>query len=398
MFGKLDRMPDLKAAVIGTGGAARLHLDAYAASPHTTPVAVVSHSPERAQALATEFAGAPSKLRLGGFAEHNIRAYTSVEAMLERERPDVVSVATLEWDHEAPVLQSLSAGAHVLCEKIMAHTVASAETMIDAARRANRTLAVNYNYRAVPALRILREALAGGTFGAPALFSAHMHSYLFPHMIDLMRYFFGDPVEVTATALDDQALRPPVSTASGRPWIYPSDDPDAMLYHPSIAATATFRFADPDLPGRDFLATLSASAFVPLEDNFWSFALYGTRGALIIDRATRANLNGTPALTSIPKPGAPSEPGSPASSSGWGEKLGLGGIEPQNSIADRIAALPACSYSESFSLSVAAFVAANRPAPVTGLAIATGKDGLAALRLDAALVRSIRTGRTISLT
>jgi predicted dehydrogenase len=357
----------MKAAVIGTGGAARLHLAAYAACPHTTPVAVVSNSADRAAALA---------------AEHNIRPYTSVEAMLEAERPDVVSVATLEWDHVTPTLQCLDAGAHVLCEKIMAHTVASAETMLAAARAANRTLGVNYNYRAVPAHGLIREALAAGDFGAPTLFSAHMHAYLFPHMLDLMRYFFGDPVEVAATALDDQNLRPPVSAGpSGKPWEF--NDSIEMLYHPSIAATATFRFAEPD-----FLATLSASAFVRLEENFWSFALYGTSGTLLIDRATRANLNGIPALTSTLAPGATAEPGAPS-------KLGLGGIEPRHSIADRIAALPPCSYSESFFLSVDAFaeaIATNRPAPVTG------EDGLAALRLDAALVRSIRTGRPISLT
>jgi predicted dehydrogenase len=205
------------------------------------------------------------------------------------------------------------------------------------------------------------EALALRAFGIECLFSAHMHSYLFPHMLDLMRYFFGDPAEVTATAIDDQALRPPVSAGpSGRPWRF--GEGVEMLYHPSIAATATFRFVDPDMPNKDFLATLSASSFVPLEENFWSFALYGTRGSLAIDRATRANLNGTPSL---------------------------------GPLAAEIAALPPCSYAESFSLSVAAFAGAvvnNRPAPVTG------EDGLAALRLDAAMVESIRTARPVPLT
>ena len=37
-----------------------------------------------------------------------------------------------------------------------------------------------------------------------------MHAYLWPHLLDLLRYFFGDPVEVTAALVDDQALRPPV--------------------------------------------------------------------------------------------------------------------------------------------------------------------------------------------
>ena len=98
-------MPDLKAAVIGTGGAARLHLEAYRRYPHTQPVAVCSNDRPRAEAVAVQY---------------GVRAYTSIPDMLERERPDLVSVATLEWDHEAPVLLSLEAGAHVLCEKIMA--------------------------------------------------------------------------------------------------------------------------------------------------------------------------------------------------------------------------------------------------------------------------------------
>jgi predicted dehydrogenase len=340
-------MPDLKTAVIGTGGAARLHLEAYAAHPHTRPVAVVSHSLTRAATLAAEF---------------DLRPYTSVESMLAHEHPDLVSVATLEWDHEAPVLLSLANGAHVLCEKILASSLASAERMLAAATAARRTLGVNYNYRAVPAHRLLREALLAGQFGAPALFAAHCHAYLFPHLIDLLRCFFGDPVQVSASLVDDQSLRPPVSTGpSGRPWIYPEIDPAPMLYHPSIAASATFRFANPRLSPHDFLATLSASALVPLEDNFWSFALYGAAGSLLIDRATRANLNGTPSL---------------------------GPLAPQ------IAALPPCSYPESFFLSVSAFADAllhNRPVPVTA------EDGLAALRLDAALTQSARTARPIPL-
>jgi len=334
----LDRMSDLKAAVIGTGGAAQLHLAAYIKHPHTHPVAVVSRSTERAQALAGEF---------------GVRGYESVEDMLEKERPDVVSVATLEWDHEAPVLLSLEAGAHVLCEKIMAHSVAIGENMVEAARRCGRTLGVNYNYRSVPSHRIIKEELDRGDIGAPALFTAHMHAYLFPHLLDLMRYFFGDPAEVTAAMVDDQSARPPVSTGpSGRPWEFGKGV--EMLYHPSMAASATFRFRNPD-----FLATMSASAFVSLEENFWSFALYGTRGSLAIDRATRANLNGAASL---------------------------------GPLANEIAALPPCSYPESFDRSVAGFAEAilnGRPAPVTG------GDGLAVLRLDAAMVEAMQTGRAV---
>jgi predicted dehydrogenase len=333
-------MGDLKAAVIGTGGAGRLHAEAYASGRHTRLAAVVSHSAARAETIAAEFGA---------------RGYTSVEEMLDRERPDLVSVATLEWDHEAPVLQSLHAGAHVLCEKIMAHTVAIGESMVAAAAQAGRTLGVNYNYRSVPAHRLIKAELERGAFGTPALFTAQMHAYLCPHMLDLVRYFFGDPVEVNGAMVDDQALRPPVSTGpAGRPWNF--GDRDEMLYHPSIAASATLRFREPD-----FLVTLAGSTFVPLEQNFWSFVLYGQDAAVSVNAATRANLNGTPAL---------------------------------GKLANEIAALPPYSYVESFADSVAAFVQSvmdNRPAPVTA------EDGLAALQLDAAITEAMRTGLAVSL-
>jgi predicted dehydrogenase len=97
---------------------------------------------------------------------------------------------------------------------------------------------------------------------------------------------------------------------------------------------------------------------VPLEQNFWSFALYGSRDALVVDRATRANLNGVASL---------------------------------GKIGEQIAALPACSYEESFALSVGEFVQAVR----TGKTVpVTAEDGLKEMRLDAAIVEAMRTGRT----
>ena len=318
-------MADLKAAVVGTGGAARLHMQAYAAHGLTRPAAVVSGDRGRAEAFGAEF---------------GVRGYTSVEEMLRVERPDVVSVATLEWDHEAPVLQALEAGAHVLCEKILAHEIAIGEGMVAAAGRAGRSLGVNYNYRSVPSHRLIKEELERGGFGRPALFSAQMHAYLWPHLLDLMRYWLGDPVEVTAALVDDQALRPPVSGGpTGRPWMFAGE----QLYHPSVAVAATFRYGD-------FVATMAGSAMVPLEQHFWSFALYGTEDSVVIGGATRANLHG---------------------------------VASAGKIAERIAALPACSYEESFALSVGGFVEAvaeGREVPVTG------EDGLAGMRLDAAVV------------
>jgi predicted dehydrogenase len=320
-------MKDIKAAIIGTGAAARFHLLAFRKCPHVEVAAVCGTHPERAQAFGKEF---------------GVHAYTSIEEMLQKERPDLVTVATLEWEHEQPVLKSLEAGCHVLCEKIMAHTLAIGENMVAAARRAKRTLGVNYNYRSVPSHALIKDELLRGSFGEPAMFTATMHAYLWAHLVDLLRFFFGDPAEVTAAIVDDQ----------GRPWMYAGD----MLYHPSVAASASFRFRNPE-----FIATLSGSALVPYPEHFWSFALYGTRNALAVNTATNENLGGAPSL---------------------------------GPLAERLKTLPPCSYPQSFDRSVMAFAEAlhqGRAAPVSG------EDGLAAMRLEAAVAESARTARTVAL-
>jgi predicted dehydrogenase len=234
----------------------------------------------------------------------------------------------------------------------MAHTISIAETLVETARRAGRTLGVNYNYRSVPSHAVIKEALARGDFGEPALYVAHMHSYLWAHMIDLIRYFFGDPVEVTAALVDVQSRRPSITTHTARAWMHA----DEMIYHPSVAASASFRFRNPE-----FIATLSGSASVPISKCYWSFALFGTQSGLTVSTAHRENLGGTP---------------------------GLGPV------ADRLEKLSPFSYPQSFDLSIAAFVAALRlgaPAPVSG------EDGLAAMRLDAAIAESARSSRPVAL-
>jgi len=72
----------------------------------------------------------------------------------------------------------------------------------------------------------------------------------------------------------------------------------------------------------------------------------------------------------------------------------LGGTPSLGPLAERLKTVAPCSYPESFDRSVMAFVEAlqqGRPAPVTGA------DGLAAMRLEAAVAESARTGRAVVL-
>lgn len=70
--------------------------------------------------------------------------YADLREMLEKEDIEAVIMAPPLWQHDDLAVQCLDAGKHVLCEKMMAHDVASCERMRDAARRNNKVLEIGY--------------------------------------------------------------------------------------------------------------------------------------------------------------------------------------------------------------------------------------------------------------
>ena len=67
--------------------------------------------------------------------------------------------------HAEPSIAALEAGAHVFCEKPLAHTLADAERMADAAATSDATAGVAFNYRFVPAIQYARRLVADGALG-----------------------------------------------------------------------------------------------------------------------------------------------------------------------------------------------------------------------------------------
>ena len=83
--------------------------------------------------------------------------FESVDELLSVARPDVVVVGTPPDSHHALCLQSLAAGAHVLCEKPFVETTPQADEVIAAAADAGRGVAVNHEFRFKPAFRAVAE-------------------------------------------------------------------------------------------------------------------------------------------------------------------------------------------------------------------------------------------------
>ena len=142
----------LRAAIAGVGAIATwAHLPALKRHPDVELVALAELNPVRAQATAQRF-GVPA-------------TYTDYATMLREEQPDIVYVCTPNAFHAPMSIAALEAGAHVLCEKPMALSVADAQAMVDAQRRTGKVLAVGLHHRFLNETVTLKRVIDTGTLG-----------------------------------------------------------------------------------------------------------------------------------------------------------------------------------------------------------------------------------------
>ncbi|MCA5891812.1 Gfo/Idh/MocA family oxidoreductase [Isoptericola sp. NEAU-Y5] len=144
----------LSIGIVGTGGIARAHVDAYQRFAEECEVlALCDPAPGKAEALRAE-------LGLDG-----ARVYTDVAQMLAAERLDLVSVATPPSTHAALSVAVLRAGVDVLVEKPMAPSLEECDAMIEAARATGRLLSVVAQNRFRDDMATLKAVLDSGLLG-----------------------------------------------------------------------------------------------------------------------------------------------------------------------------------------------------------------------------------------
>ena len=88
--------------------------------------------------------------------------------VVARDDIDLVDICTPGDSHAEIAIAALEAGKHVLCEKPLANSVAEAEQMTEAARKAAARgvrSSVGFSYRRVPALALARQLVADGKLG-----------------------------------------------------------------------------------------------------------------------------------------------------------------------------------------------------------------------------------------
>jgi predicted dehydrogenase len=137
----------------------------------------------------------------------NVALYTNHRQMLEKEKLDIVTVATSDHRHADLVVDAANAGVKgVFCEKPMATNLADADRMLDAVERNDAILSVDHTRRWMPLWRHTKEAVVGGGRIGPVQYIIGTlgggRAMLFrngTHLIDTICYFAdSDPTWVMA--------------------------------------------------------------------------------------------------------------------------------------------------------------------------------------------------------
>jgi UDP-N-acetylglucosamine 3-dehydrogenase len=92
-------------------------------------------------------------------AEFGVKAYTSCSRMLKNETVEAVSVCTWSTELAKESLKALKTGKHVLVEKPMATHTKQAERLLEVAEKNGLHLTVGFLMRFIPGLQHIREAV-----------------------------------------------------------------------------------------------------------------------------------------------------------------------------------------------------------------------------------------------
>lgn len=212
----------IKVCIIGCGMiAGSAHLPAYRACRDFEVAAVFDINEEAARKTALEH-GVPY-------------VYNDCEKMLKEQRPDVVSVCVPNLLHKEYTLLALRYGAHVLCEKPLAFTLAEAEELFEYAAACGKHLMACQTLRFLPerlAACALREQM-GEVYhaevsrirrrGIPTWGKFHLKDYsgggalldIGVHAIDSALWLMGNPKPLRVTARMKQVHLEETGSAEG---------------------------------------------------------------------------------------------------------------------------------------------------------------------------------------
>ena len=178
-----------------------------------------------------ERANAEDKILKFDLDPKGVRVYEDYHEMLDREKPELVAIATESGKHAAIALDCIAAGCHVIIEKPIALSIADADAIIRAGRERGVLVCVNHQNRFNKSIQQIRRAIVKNRFGRLLYGTAHirwardreyydraawrgtwaedggalMNQCI--HDIDLLRWMMGDEID-TVYGMTDRLLHP----------------------------------------------------------------------------------------------------------------------------------------------------------------------------------------------
>ncbi|HWP49038.1 MAG TPA: Gfo/Idh/MocA family oxidoreductase [Candidatus Limnocylindrales bacterium] len=150
---------------------------------------------------------------------HLPEVYDNPQELIEKTKPDIVSICTPPSLHQEQSLMALDYGCHVFCEKPLAESLYQADEIIRASERARRLVVVNNQFPYMNIYRSSKALIGSPEFGR--LLFLHAWQTFHPteqteaswrgklqrrlcfefgiHVFELIRFFFEDnPVKIFA--------------------------------------------------------------------------------------------------------------------------------------------------------------------------------------------------------
>lgn len=202
----------IRVGIIGCGLMGNMHLTAYKKNPDVEIVAYADTDPEKTKSISQRVKG---------------NVYVSHKDMLASEQLDAVSICTVPSTHREIVLDALTAGVNVLCEKPLAISAAEAREMTEKTKQKNKLLLTAFKFRFFEEVQQAKELLKQGNLGKITHFRLMFGGYLNmagtwyankaisgggivmdngPHAIDLVRYLLGEVKDISAQLTNFQDL------------------------------------------------------------------------------------------------------------------------------------------------------------------------------------------------
>ena len=103
-----------------------------------------------------------------------VKVYEDYHELLEKDKPELVAIATESGKHAAIALDCIAAGCHVIIEKPIALSIADADAIIAAAKEKGVLVSVNHQNRFNKSIQEIRKAIKKNRFGKLLYGTAHI--------------------------------------------------------------------------------------------------------------------------------------------------------------------------------------------------------------------------------